>query len=440
LPRFEEVKNQLSQLIEYLLFPYPEVSRDEVLAHIARFSQKEILSEMERVSQVWPTDYVLGGCCFISAQILKENAIPWVRKQWTLDVPREKVASLTAQLLPVEEGLDLATKVPPGYLVKYFPCQKAVDWIENHPWEPYTSGCGTTAAHLGLRWNTVHRWLMSGRPLSLVAMGALEELQKNPAISLKEPTSLEQMKKAISDYVKKDSTPKLEGILASLDFEKILSEKKTAQEYLPPGSHRIFREGPASSFYIKKFMKLKPNGELQTKLGGQPDWIQAPQWPISESLKKPMTFIGQIKLDPQIFPESEAKMAYLFISEFGDEYVDTFEYDCGENAVILQPDQTPEIEILNISTGPTLSETPYGVMLEMKDDAKLGEKQLSKSKIGGIPHFLQNEEYPSHEPWNLLLQLNSSDVPFEVNFGDDGTGYAFLSKEGKVGKFGFQSS
>jgi hypothetical protein len=37
------------------------------------------------------------------------------------------------------------------------------------------------------------------------------------------------------------------------------------------------------------------------------------------------------------------------------------------------------------------------------------------------------------------LQLDSTGVPFEVNFGDGGVGYAFLAADGNVGKFAWQS-
>jgi uncharacterized protein YwqG len=66
------------------------------------------------------------------------------------------------------------------------------------------------------------------------------------------------------------------------------------------------------------------------------------------------------------------------------------------------------------------------------------EQDGYENKVGGTPDFLQGEEYPQGGPWRLLLQLDSSSVPFHVNFGDAGVGYAFISQDGTVGKFLWQ--
>lgn len=62
------------------------------------------------------------------------------------------------------------------------------------------------------------------------------------------------------------------------------------------------------------------------------------------------------------------------------------------------------------------------------------------NKIGGLPNFLQFKELPDgkEENWNLVLQLDSTSVPFCLNFGDSGVGYAFISNDGKTGKFLWQ--
>ena len=40
---------------------------------------------------------------------------------------------------------------------------------------------------------------------------------------------------------------------------------------------------------------------LVTKFGGQPVWLEAPQWPVSRTTGEPMRFIGQVALGPDIF-------------------------------------------------------------------------------------------------------------------------------------------
>lgn len=196
-----------------------------------------------------------------------------------------------------------------------------------------------------------------------------------------------------------------------------------------------------------------------TKFGGQPAWIEKPEWAISRSTGKQMRFICQIALDSQIFGSIESRMAYIFMTDDFEEYVDgTWEADGGENAVIIQPNGN-NAPFAALETGPTIYEMkpvegeymlkPFAcefvVDLNFGEDADEAAQEtpneaMSEIKIGGTPVFLQNEEYPTgnRDDWQLLLQMDSCSVPFDINFGDAGVGYAFISRDGKTGKFLWQ--
>ena len=206
-----------------------------------------------------------------------------------------------------------------------------------------------------------------------------------------------------------------------------------------------------------------------TKFGGQPNWLEEPQWPISMELDSPMRFICQIKLTDDLFPGCEGKMAYIFMTE-DEEYVDgTWEPDGGENAVIIQPCGEPQVKVLNIAAGPTLQnyvevkgkdrlqpiDVELSVDLTVSEDPEFipetarfdlpdedGEKYCNKlegNKIGGTPGFLQGDEFPGDmSEWLLLMQLDSCGVPFSINLGDSGISYAFINNEGTIGKFLWQ--
>jgi len=192
-----------------------------------------------------------------------------------------------------------------------------------------------------------------------------------------------------------------------------------------------------------------PITEQVTKFGGQPAWIEEPEWPLSWQLGRPMRFICQIVLDAELFGNESEKMAYLFITDEEDEndYVDgTWEPDGGENAVIIQPagNNPPTSPLM---AGPTLyANTESSIYMQPCEFAVTLEKgsdenpapDIFENKIGGVPVFLQNEEFPQGERWKLLLQLDSASVPFYINFGDAGVGYAFLSSDGSSGKFLWQ--
>lgn len=206
------------------------------------------------------------------------------------------------------------------------------------------------------------------------------------------------------------------------------------------------------SFEIKFKNEKASTGE--TKFGGQPDWLNTPEWPISKTTGRQMRFICQINLQDIEIQDIEAKMAYLFMTD-DEEYVDgTWEPDGGENAIVLQPLNNKSIKEVH-STGPTLYE-----MVDIGDKDKLESRDFEcsvelielteseeeidgleiKNKLGGNPDFLQFEEYPSNEKWHLLIQLDSTSVPFYINFGDAGVGYGFVNEDGTIAKFLWQGA
>lgn len=172
-----------------------------------------------------------------------------------------------------------------------------------------------------------------------------------------------------------------------------------------------------------------------TKFGGQPDWIDSPQWPLSKELGEPMRFIGQISLQEIGLQEYSEKVAYIFMTEDDDEYVDgTWEYDGEENAIIIQPNGFTQLPTKALESGPTRDE--FSTFLANRT---VEPDSIEGCRVGGEPAFMQNEEFPKPKSnWIFFAQLDSCAMPFEVNFGDAGIGYAFIDEEGSQGKFLWQ--
>jgi hypothetical protein len=200
-----------------------------------------------------------------------------------------------------------------------------------------------------------------------------------------------------------------------------------------------------------------------TKFGGQPTWIATPQWPFSRTTQKPMRFICQVELPPQIAHGSQ-EMAYIFMTEpdLGDERVDgTWEAEGGENAVVLQPADFEHLVVTKpLTTGPTLRRgrnESVGFMAHLRgyrgrrilEEIELAVTQIEsdpadedarlRSRIAGEPGWLQNEELPNGGPWDLIVQIDSSRDEFDVDFADAGVGYAFIRRDGRAARFIWQS-
>ncbi len=222
-----------------------------------------------------------------------------------------------------------------------------------------------------------------------------------------------------------------------------------------------------------------PITEPVAKFGGQPVWLDTPQWPLSRIHDIPMQFICQIPLYPELFGDQPAQIAYLFMTDsldvpFDAEFPDAFEPDGGENAVILQPGLVWDGPSQSLAEGPSLYRrhgwgmtaderafVEFAVDLQLGDDPDASAwddvdpddevrwntyfDALTEDKIGGTPVPTINSN-PQWEidvveggPWRLVLQLNTKgeDVndPFWLNLASDGVGYVFLSGDGQTAKF-----
>ena len=168
-----------------------------------------------------------------------------------------------------------------------------------------------------------------------------------------------------------------------------------------------------------------PAPEPVTKLGGQPDWLDVPQWPLSASLGRPMMFIGQFRVD-------DSRMAYVFMTDGAGDYVDgTWEPEGGENAVIVQPGgEVPAfVTVRAAGKGPGHPGTDHFPVEEPVEDGRRPWQFL-----GGTPRWLQGDETPG-DGWRLLAQLTDG---HGYNFGDAGIAYVFVSPDGTRGRFLWQ--
>ncbi|MCN9240062.1 hypothetical protein NGF19_04530 [Streptomyces sp. RY43-2] len=173
-----------------------------------------------------------------------------------------------------------------------------------------------------------------------------------------------------------------------------------------------------------------PVREAVTKLGGQPVWLEEPQWPLSRRTGEPLQFLGQFTLDG-------GALGYLFMADGDAE--GTFEPEGGENALLIQPGgRTPDfVSVRAQAEGPTVGADhlprPAGAGGTDPD----GHAWQFLGGPGIEPRWLQGEETPG-EGWRLLVQLDSGRLPFTVDFGDSGVGYAFTAPDAKEGRFLWQ--
>lgn len=215
----------------------------------------------------------------------------------------------------------------------------------------------------------------------------------------------------------------------------------------------------AATWRITRFQPAgEPTTAPVTKFGGQPTWLQDPTWPVSEAWNRQMRFVCQIALD--------GRLAYIFVTHADHDDPDFFDPDVifpdgGENAVITQPDGRYDGPVSASPTGPTLhledgSPAEFTVDLHPVDEPDfLPQSQymnlptdeqsryydaVSGNKIGGTPAFFQGDTWPDDGPWKLLLQLDADELPFHLTLGASPIAFAFISPDGRHGRFLVQDS
>ncbi|MFO1489176.1 MAG: DUF1963 domain-containing protein [Verrucomicrobiota bacterium] len=214
-----------------------------------------------------------------------------------------------------------------------------------------------------------------------------------------------------------------------------------------------------------EFVSASEKKGICLQFGGEPYGLSPELWPKSKEVGEPMQFICQIPFGPDLFPGVEESVAYLFMTR--SDVDGTWLPDGGENSLVILPRE-------RITATTTVGDAPricrmvkrwwssklvpqacvFSAKLTFSDDPEfMSENQLRQrssaevenyrnslegNKLGGSPWFIQGDELPFAEAWHLLLQLDSARIPFWINFGDAGVGYAFINKNGTQGKFLWQ--
>jgi hypothetical protein len=199
-----------------------------------------------------------------------------------------------------------------------------------------------------------------------------------------------------------------------------------------------------------------------TRLGGMPHWLEEPQWPVDPYENELAPFMGQFRVSAADGSGNGDRMVYLFAIGFS-----------GEHATVVQPggQVTESFETRAAVTGPTDLDRVHLLRVDEEVDFSHVERELEPvedededdreerleelleerrkdaagsirmNQLGGpdvVPVWLQGNDLPG-EGWHLVAQLDSYQLPFEVNFGDSGVGYLFVSPDGKNAEFFFQS-
>jgi predicted DNA-binding WGR domain protein/uncharacterized protein YwqG len=235
---------------------------------------------------------------------------------------------------------------------------------------------------------------------------------------------------------------------------------------------------------------------LVDKVGGDPVWLGAEQWPTCSGCDKPMMFLVQLRTGPGTgVPLLRKGMLYVFQCQSDPGMCEDWSATSGANAVVVQPNKgraapidpakkkkrtqyekakraaekaegraPADLYCTNMDSELAITLTPMQEL--MFPDAELFPDPVERtaaralyeawehgarvgrsyaSKLGGYPVWVQDDETPRcsqcKKPMRFVAQIDSQmhrAVDRELVFGDSGSSYLFVCREHRQGSWLWQ--
>lgn len=208
----------------------------EVAAAWSTHTQADVLNKVSERFASTSNIQIRSRVLEICASALSEFGAGFVQYAWgdypaTVALPA--LAQASAACLPSHDGFSRVTAALSEQLgsrkrdfifcLSYFHSMAALDWIEEHVFEPITEAWGNLAAASRLDWPRVECWLQHGRPLSLVALDGLAAIlhPQTPflrayAPRLHLPPTRERLAQVLSAHAERDGVPRVQKRTATL--------------------------------------------------------------------------------------------------------------------------------------------------------------------------------------------------------------------------------
>lgn len=219
------------------------------------------------------------------------------------------------------------------------------------------------------------------------------------------------------------------------------------------------------AFHITRFVP-QIDGALGTltRFGGQPLWSQETDWPLSEETGKPLRFVGQIDLSQAPAHLKRREVIYFFFEIYDDK---TDVHHLNNNLILRQTKTatpfhgkpgpvaneqvwTLEVQTVNEPDWQEMQELALAAVEGDEIDTKLDDhkEKFGGPKLGGTPIWPEDILMDDRENWHLVMQIpeyefyssSPNNFPIIMDYGDGGTGWLLLSRDGKDMEFTWTSN
>lgn len=231
LPAVSEIENNLERLVDMAMsrWFFSREDTPELIKAMVKQDKTSLLSVLQsRVCEI-PNAFIESRGYDIAEIVLQSFAANWIREraETHADESFTAWAGAAASCLPLEEAFATVTaklatkpKKDPVFSLGALGCFRndhTLAWMEANIHEPITETWGRLAALSRFSWPRAKAWLRGGRPLSLVALDALNSCWNYDTIQLRRekpklllPASRAEMTGEIHNYVLRDSKPRAE--------------------------------------------------------------------------------------------------------------------------------------------------------------------------------------------------------------------------------------
>jgi hypothetical protein len=215
IPKLEAVSGSLSELLDYSMTRWN--LNDDILLALSHFPNDVLLGGISQLKLSRQNPWVEDRFYQIAARVLGPAARGWISGGWetgTRDFTLFSFLEAAAKCLPHTEAIpkavaaieakatgDISTK---AMALVWFNSPLILDWIEKTVSSPVSNRWGWLAARSGFSWHLANQWLEKGRPLSLVAFDALENVMRpSPPSRLTRPAPVLTGAPSTADILKR---------------------------------------------------------------------------------------------------------------------------------------------------------------------------------------------------------------------------------------------
>ena len=237
-PKFEDVENNLSRLIDYSFVQ--ESIDDIVIEKLKSYKKEDVLKELiKRVKYNNPIKY---RAFEVAAKIIGKDAQNWIRQEWSNRKENELLifAEVLVSCLNFKEAFKNITEEIEQLDDKllsdnisaliYFEDGKILDWIERMTPRiiNISSNWGQLAASSKFDWARALKWLNTNRPLSLIALDAIYYCttvgeRRNQSLWMREldpkligHPDYDEFITTLTEYLKIDNVPRTRNIVNAI--------------------------------------------------------------------------------------------------------------------------------------------------------------------------------------------------------------------------------